>query len=42
MKGSCLCGTVRYEAARLAGPIVHCHCATCRKAHSASGEGMNA
>ena len=35
MKGSCLCGTVRYEATRLAGPIVHCHCQTCRKAHSA-------
>src|SRR4051794_12623836 len=36
MKGSCLCGTVRYEATRLAGPIVHCHCQTCRKAHSAA------
>jgi len=36
MKGSCLCGTVRYEAARLAGPVIHCHCQTCRKAHSAA------
>lgn len=36
MKGSCLCGTVQYEATRLAGPIVHCHCRTCRKAHSAA------
>ena len=36
MKGSCLCGTVQYEATRLSGPIVHCHCRTCRKAHSAA------
>lgn len=36
MKGSCLCGAVAYEADRLAGPIVHCHCTTCRKAHAAA------
>jgi hypothetical protein len=36
MKGSCLCGAVTYEAGALAGPIVHCHCATCRKAHAAA------
>lgn len=36
MKGSCLCGVVTYEVARLAGPIVHCHCTTCRKAHAAA------
>ena len=36
MKGSCLCGAVAYEARALAGPIVHCHCRTCRKAHSAA------
>jgi hypothetical protein len=35
MKGSCLCGTVVYEIDRLAGPIGHCHCRTCRKAHAA-------
>ena len=34
MKGSCLCGAVTYEVTRL-GPIGHCHCKTCRKAHAA-------
>ncbi|HEU5297139.1 MAG TPA: GFA family protein [Burkholderiaceae bacterium] len=36
MKGSCLCGTVIYEVDRLAGPIGHCRCKTCRKAHAAA------
>ncbi|ARU03902.1 aldehyde-activating protein [Comamonas serinivorans] len=36
MQGSCLCGTVRYEVDRLAGPTVHCHCWRCRKAHAAA------
>lgn len=35
MKGSCLCGAVEYEIDQL-GPIGHCHCRTCRKAHAAS------
>ena len=35
MKGSCLCGAVVYEVDRLDMPILHCHCATCRKAHVA-------
>lgn len=35
MKGSCLCGASRYEISALAGPIMHCHCMTCQKAHSA-------
>jgi hypothetical protein len=35
MKGSCLCGSVVYEIDSL-GPIVHCHCNTCRKAHAAA------
>lgn len=35
LTGSCLCGAVRYEVDRLDGPIVHCHCVTCRKAHAA-------
>ena len=35
MRGSCLCGAVRYEVDQL-GPIGHCHCRTCRKAHGAS------
>jgi hypothetical protein len=36
MKGSCLCGAIKYEANALAGPIVHCHCLTCQKAHAAA------
>jgi len=35
MKGSCLCGRVTYEVDQLDGPIGHCHCKTCRKAHAA-------
>lgn len=36
LKGSCLCGQVQYEVQELAGPIQHCHCRTCRKAHAAA------
>src|SRR5262245_19023645 len=36
LEGGCLCGAVRYEAAELTGPIVHCHCPTCRKAHGSA------
>jgi hypothetical protein len=36
IKGSCLCGCVAFEAAKLTGPIGHCHCRTCRKAHGAA------
>jgi len=36
MKGSCLCGAVRYEIDRIDMPVQHCHCQTCRKAHSAT------
>lgn len=36
MKGSCLCGAVRYEVEQLDGPIAHCSCRTCRKAHAAA------
>lgn len=36
MKGSCHCGTVTLEVSKLAGPIGHCHCSTCRKTHSAA------
>ncbi len=35
MRGSCLCGSVTYEVDALAGPMVNCHCRTCRKAHAA-------
>lgn len=36
IEGSCLCGTVRYRVDAPEGPIIHCHCETCRKAHSAA------
>lgn len=35
-RGQCLCGEVKYEMDQLDGPIVHCHCATCRKAQAAA------
>ena len=35
MRGSCLCGAGVYEVDGLGTPILHCHCAACRKAHSA-------
>jgi len=36
MKGSCLCGRVRYEVDQFAASIVHCHCEKCRKAHGSA------
>ena len=36
VQGSCLCGAVRYQVRAWAGPIAHCHCHTCRKAHAAA------
>ena len=36
MKGSCLCKGVEYEIDCLDMPILHCHCSSCRKAHSAA------
>lgn len=36
LTGSCLCGGVAYEVDAALGPIVHCHCETCRKAHGAA------
>jgi hypothetical protein len=35
MKGSCLCQAIQYEVDALDGPIMHCSCRTCRKAHAA-------
>jgi hypothetical protein len=35
LAGGCLCGSVRYAASGL-GAIGHCHCETCRKAHTAA------
>ena len=36
LSGSCLCGSVAYEVDAEPGPIVHCHCETCRKAHGSA------
>ena len=36
LRGSCLCGTVRYEIRGPVGRVSHCHCAMCRKAHGAA------
>src|SRR3954466_4318754 len=36
LAGSCLCGGVAYEVDAPVGPIVHCHCQTCRKTHGAA------
>jgi hypothetical protein len=32
LKGSCLCGVVKYEASGEAKRFLHCHCSRCRKA----------
>jgi hypothetical protein len=36
VKGSCLCGAVRYEVTTALGEMHHCHCGMCRKAHGAA------
>lgn len=36
IRGSCLCGSVRYEISGPLGPVSHCHCSMCRKAHGAA------
>lgn len=36
IRGSCLCGNVRYEVHGALGRVSHCHCAMCRKAHGAA------
>lgn len=36
LSGSCLCGDIQYEITGSLGPIGHCHCRTCRKAHAAA------
>ena len=32
-RGSCLCGTIRYEIVGPIGEMGHCHCKMCQKAH---------
>lgn len=36
IRGSCLCGAVKYEIDALASPIGFCHCTTCQKAHASA------
>ena len=36
LRGSCLCGSVRYEIRGPVGRASNCHCAMCRKAHGAA------
>lgn len=36
LRGSCLCGSVRYEIRGAVGRATHCHCSMCRKAHGAA------
>ena len=36
LRGSCLCGRIRYEVDAELDGLVNCHCRTCRKAHSAA------
>ena len=36
LRGSCLCGGVRYEVRGPVSRVTHCHCAMCRKAHGAA------
>lgn len=35
-EGSCLCGAIAYSVECEPQPMGHCHCHTCRKAHSAA------
>jgi hypothetical protein len=36
IRGSCLCGSVRYAIDGDLGEAGHCHCSMCRKAHGAA------
>ena len=36
LRGSCLCGTVRYEISGALYTSSHCHCGQCRKGHGAA------
>src|SRR3979490_2354712 len=42
LAGSCMCGSVAYEVDPPAGPIIHCHCQTCRKAHATAFSSVSA
>jgi hypothetical protein len=36
IRGSCLCGGVRFEITRFVGPFELCHCSRCRKANGSA------
>jgi hypothetical protein len=36
IRGSCLCGGVRFEIDRAVGPVEYCHCNRCRKVSGSS------
>lgn len=36
LKGSCLCGAIRFELNAAPSEIIRCHCRMCQKAHGAS------
>jgi len=36
LQGTCLCGAIAYAVDAEIGPIVHCHCHTCRKTHGSA------
>ncbi len=36
LRGSCLCGAVRFRAALPTKWVAHCHCTYCRRAHGAA------
>ena len=36
IEGGCFCGAVTYCVKADPGPIVHCHCQTCRKIHGSA------
>lgn len=35
-RGSCLCGTVKFEIDEFLPHVAHCHCSMCRKFHGAA------
>src|SRR3982074_1750170 len=42
LAGNSMCGSVACEVDAPAGPIIHCHCQTCRKAHATAFSSVSA
>lgn len=40
LKGSCLCGGVKFEVSGKPGPIGQCHCSKCRKVSGTDGNAV--